>query len=74
MQKQTYKYIDVLHKIVDSYNHTPHQSLGGAAPSYVNKDNEDEIRYVQYLVRRKNNMRFTLKNIKKNKHFFLNLR
>lgn len=53
MEKQTYRYIDVLQKIVDSYNHTPHQSLGGSTPASVNEYNEDEMRYVQYLVRNK---------------------
>lgn len=53
MENNTYKYIDVLQKIVDSYNNTPHQSLGGATPASVTKANEDEIRYIQYLVRQK---------------------
>lgn len=53
MEINTYKYIDVLPKLVDSYNNTPHQSLGGATPESVTKENEDEIRYIQYLVRRK---------------------
>ena len=53
MEKQTYRYIDVLQKIVYSYIHTPHQSLGGSTPVSVNKSNEDEMRYVQYLVRNK---------------------
>ena len=51
MEKQTYRYIDVLQKIVSSYNHSPHQSLGGYTPSSINKTNEDEMRYVQYIVR-----------------------
>ena len=70
MQKQTYKYIDVLQKIVDSYNHTPHQSLGGATPASVNKNNESEIRYIQYLVRKNNNKQSMMKKIKKIKKFF----
>lgn len=53
VEKQTYRYIDVLQKIVSSYNHTPHASLGGYTPSSVNKTSEDEMRYVQYLVRNK---------------------
>jgi hypothetical protein len=53
MEKQTYRYIDVLQKIVYSYNHTPHQTLGGSTPASVNKSTEDEMRYVQYLVRNK---------------------
>jgi hypothetical protein len=46
MEKQTYKYIDVLQIIVDSYNNTPHQSLGGSTPSSVTKNNEDESRFI----------------------------
>lgn len=53
MENNTYKYIDVLQKIVHSYNNTSHQSLGGSTPASVIKDNEDEIRYIQYLVRQK---------------------
>ena len=52
MEKQTYKYIDVLQIIVDSYNNTPHQSLGGSTPSSVTKNNEDENRFIQYCVRK----------------------
>jgi hypothetical protein len=48
MEKQTYKYIDVLQKIVDSYNNTPRQSLGGSTPSSVTKNNEDESRFIQF--------------------------
>lgn len=53
MEKQTYRYIDVLQDIVHSYNNTPHQSLDGITPASVTKRNEDEIRYMQYLVRKK---------------------
>ncbi|CAG2236042.1 unnamed protein product [Mytilus edulis] len=53
MQKQTYRYIDVLQEIVKSYNNTPHESLGGATPASVTKRNEDEIRYIQYITREK---------------------
>lgn len=53
MENQTYKYINVLQDLVDNYNNTPHQSLVGATPNSVTKQNEDEIRYVQYLVRKK---------------------
>jgi len=81
MEKQTYRYIDVLQKIVDSYNHTPHQSLGGSTPASVNKYNEGEMRYVQYLVRNKKMKRklpstkMKLKEEKKEKkNKFTNLR
>lgn len=52
MEKQAYKYIDVLQKIVDSYNNTPHQSLVGSTSSSVTKNNEDESRFIQYKVRK----------------------
>lgn len=53
------RYIDVLGDIVHSYNNTIHQSLG-RKPSSVNKSNESESRYEQYLLRnkkKKTNMR-----------------
>lgn len=53
MEKQTYRYIDVLDDLVKSYNNTPHESLGGETQASVKKKNEDEIKYIQYLVRQK---------------------
>ena len=53
MENNTHKYIEVLQKIVEIYNNTPHQSFGGATPASVTKANEDEIRYIQYFVRQK---------------------
>ena len=53
MENQTSKYVNVLQKLIDSYNNTPHQSLGGATFASVTKTNEDQMRYVQYLVRKK---------------------
>lgn len=77
MQNQTYRFIDVLPKLVDSYNNTPHGSLGGATPAPVTKTKEDEIRYIQYLVRERKNIKikktFKTKNEnkkKKRKTFF----
>ena len=46
------RYIDVLQDIVQSYNHTPHRSLG-RPPAEVNKENESEVRFDQYLRRPK---------------------
>lgn len=51
MQKQTFRYIDVLQDIVKSYNNTPRESLGGATPTSVTNRNENEIRYIQYITR-----------------------
>jgi len=53
MENDTYKYIDVLQKLVSSYNKSPNESLGNVTPESVTKTNEDEIRYLQYLVRQK---------------------
>ena len=53
MENQSYRYINVLQKLVNSYNNTPHESLDNATPASVSKKNEDEIRYIQYLVRQK---------------------
>ncbi len=52
MKKQNYRYVDVLQKLVGSYNKTVHGSLG-VAPDSVNKANENEIRLNQYLLRQK---------------------
>lgn len=46
------RYIDVLQDIAKSYNNTIHSSLG-RPPVEVNKTNEGEVRYKQYLLRRK---------------------
>ena len=46
------RYIDVLQKIVDSYNRTVHRSLG-ATPASVTLVNEGETRLNQYLLRTK---------------------
>lgn len=71
MENQTYKYINVLQDLVDNYNNTPHQSLGGATPNSVTKQNEDEIRYVQYLVRKKGGQKsIQTSNYKKKKISF----
>ena len=66
MEKQTYKYIDVLQKIVDRYNNTSHQSLGGSTPSSVTKNNEDENRFIQYRVRKTKHKELLNKTRKKN--------
>lgn len=70
MENQTSKYIDVLQKLVDSYNNTPHQSLGGATPASVTKTNEDEIRYMQYVARKKSVSTGVMKHKKKRRQFY----
>ena len=39
---QTWRYIDVLQDLVQSYNNTPHRSIG-MAPSQVNWKNQEEV-------------------------------
>ncbi|XP_041356614.1 uncharacterized protein LOC121373884 [Gigantopelta aegis] len=48
----TYKYMDVLEKVVYSYNHTKHRMLG-QTPASVNQTNEGEVRLSQYLIKPK---------------------
>ena len=45
---QTLKYVDVLPRLVQSYNTSPHRGLHGYAPVQVNKDNEKKIFDLQY--------------------------
>ena len=39
---QTWRYIDVLQNLVQSYNNTPHRSIG-MAPSHVSAQNQEEL-------------------------------
>ncbi|XP_041355481.1 uncharacterized protein LOC121373099 [Gigantopelta aegis] len=48
----TYKYVDVLEKVIYSYNHTKHRMLG-QTPASVNQTNEEEVRLSQYLIKPK---------------------
>jgi len=50
--KQSYRYIDVLPDLVSNYNNRPHRSLNGFTPSSVDKNNEDEVRYLMYTLRK----------------------
>ena len=59
LKKQSYRYLDVLQDVVQSYNGTVHRSLG-VAPKDVRTDNEDEIRLQQYLLRTKNQKKATI--------------
>ena len=54
MKQRTQRYVDVLDDIISSYSHTVHQSLG-RPPASVNKENESESRFEQYLLRKKGN-------------------
>jgi transposase InsO family protein len=45
------RWVDYLQECCEGYNKSPHSSLGGLPPSEVNKNNEDEVRLTQYLVR-----------------------
>ena len=53
LKKRTYRYVNVMQEVVQSYNGTVHRSLG-VAPKTVNTANEDEIRLQQYLLRTRN--------------------
>lgn len=53
MKFQTYKYIDILQKLVETYNTRPHRSLDGMAPQDVTHRNADEVRLKMYLARQK---------------------
>ncbi len=52
LKNAKYRYIDVLDKVVGSYNSTKHRMLG-QSPSSVNKQNESEVRLNQHLLKRK---------------------
>lgn len=64
-ERQSYKFIDNLQDIVKSVNDTPSRPLGDVAPSSVNKDNEDEIRFNSYLIRTKTKLSPNRPRVKK---------
>lgn len=49
MKNNTYRYIDKLHQLVQSYNLTPHRSLGNIPPARVDSTNETKIWAHLYL-------------------------
>jgi hypothetical protein len=63
----THRYIDQLQNIVTGYNSSVHSSLG-IAPKNVLKEDEDEIRYQQYLIKhgKPQNAKKNLKQKKQN--------
>ena len=48
-KKRSYRYIDVLQKLVHNYNNTPHRSLNYIAPANVTKKNEADLWAHMYL-------------------------
>ena len=57
-QNNTYRWIDVIDGMVDSYNNAPHSSLGGRSPASVTRENEKEVwehLYAGYEKARSNN-------------------
>lgn len=64
MKNRTYRYVEILQKLVESYNNRPHRSLGGLSPGSVNEDNADETRYLTYLSDRKRNKKSYNNNTK----------
>ena len=55
LKNAKYRYIDVLDKVVGSYNRTTHRMLG-QSPYSVNKQNESEVRLNQHRLKRKPNV------------------
>jgi len=51
-KNRKYRYIDSLENVVTGYNRTVHTSTG-YAPESVTKDNEEEVRISEYLIRTK---------------------
>jgi len=49
--KNTSRYVDVLQTLIDSYNATPHRSIG-MSPNQVNKENEQQVRMRLYPKKR----------------------
>ena len=47
--ERTYRYIDELQNVVESYNATPHRGLNGLSPNDVNKNNEADVWAQMYL-------------------------
>lgn len=64
MKNRTYRYVEILQKLVESYNNRPHRSLGGLSPGSVNENNADETRYLTYLSDRKRNKKSYNNNTK----------
>jgi len=52
--KRTYRYIDNLQNIVDSYNATPHRALKGLSPNDIDKNNEADV-WAQTYLKKSNN-------------------
>jgi hypothetical protein len=47
--RSSYRYIDILPKVIDSYNRTPHSSLNGLAPADIDSENERQLWYQTYF-------------------------
>ena len=52
--QRSYKYLDHLQALVDSYNNSPHRSLKGLCPNQMTKQNEADVWASQYLKSQKN--------------------
>ena len=52
IHRNTLKYVDVLQDFAKSYNNTIHSSIG-RPPAEVTKENESEVRFEEYMRRRK---------------------
>ena len=49
LDRQTYRYTDVLQDLVSNYNNRPHSSLKGLAPSKINSENEVRVWKTMYM-------------------------
>ena len=66
MNSQSFRYLDVLSDIVQSYNMRPHRSLGGThTPATVTTENANEVRLDAYLAGRKKKKDFVKKKSNK---------
>lgn len=57
--KETYRWIDVLPKLIRAYNNSPHSALNGIPPNKVDEDNAYEIWESNYLRHIKSRKKFS---------------
>lgn len=63
-RKRTKRYTDILPKLVESYNSTPHRSINNVAPKDVNENNSADIWAYMYLKPRKQSKQSALKSLR----------
>jgi len=70
--RNTLRYVNILEDVVHSYNHTVHSSLG-RTPASVDKTNEQESRYEQYVLRQKRSDKTRTRTTSKPRRYALQL-